>query len=278
MRAVLAVIVALAACSGSGSGSGKSCDAEVDDLMAFLNAMDHTPPLVQLDDKVRLVERSDGKGGPPPPMPVVVLAPGKTQLVAFYGEPHDVDDLEVALTRAMANVPAMSAKDSARRDPRVIALAVDRTVPWSRVQGALDTMRLVGATAALLVFETTSPVAAPPRVAFDDELDKLLSGDSANRASELAKRVGELTKDCAPLAKSYAAVGGEEDDRASVIIAATGEGLRACSCRADLPALRSTLWRIAGNAHPQRYVVAALATPPTIPFDTPWAEASKSFH
>lgn len=238
--------VALLACRGA--DPTEDCDDRVSELMVFLRAMDHTGNLVD-DEDAPGIELAAHPGahvytGAWPP--ALVVTPGKRRWL-----------------RAAFD-----------RDPHVAALAIDQRVPWSEVDAALDELWRTGHDHVLLVFSAPSPVHPPPRVPFDDELDRTLRLHT--RVEAFQRAVTQLTARCTPIIEGYRNIWHDESaSPTDNMLRETGEGLRACGCRADLPAMRAMLWRFAGNPHPQRVVELDLpSTFPALPKATPWSIAS----
>lgn len=254
-------------------GCGKSkaqCRSEVHDLMAFLHAMDHTQ---RFADRVELVARPEA---PPftdlPSTQIVVMKP---DAILYRGVRTTAAALGEQLTTGFARL---------HDDPRIrrrVALVIDAKARWDRVVEVAQAVAGAGFDQVSFVFDKPSPVAPPPRSSVDAKLDALLAGpDNGNQAVQVAKLAAHVIDSCAPLKKVFGSVA-EADDQGAFVIEGIGKALPACDCDVDVPALRSIMWRVAGNPHPSREVVVTLAKNAAqlvLPAATSWRDASPKLH
>ena len=115
----------------------------------------------------------------------------------------------------------------------------------------------------------------------DDKLDAILKAESGERASEVAKLASQVVRDCEPLKKEFGSVASVEgQDKGMILASAVKPALIACKCQANIPELRSVMFRILYVPRPLRVIAFdpdASKTPIKLPKTTTWAEASKRF-
>jgi hypothetical protein len=140
----------------------------------------------------------------------------------------------------------------------------------------------VGFSHASFVFSVPVTETPPPRNWVDDKLDALQAkrDDGGGKATEFAKLASDIVKSCSALEKVYGRVSPDEnEDKATYIIEGTGPALIECNCDADLPALRSIMWRLLSNPHPTNVVeveVASDGAPIEVSATTSWRDAQKA--
>jgi len=275
VKSILVAAVVLAGCGKSKS----ACKTEAHELATYLRAMDHTPTLIKIRDDVYLVARPELPSlNEAAEAPVVfVRATG----IEFRGEHPSLEELEAKLAAVAAKTQDDIAAGKVPRrfvwDHRIY-VAIDRDAPWSTVVGVAAAAGKTGYVKWMALFAKPSPVAAPPRSAISDKLDKLLADDDGgNKATELARMTSEIIKSCKPLGKAFGSVSSDEGDKAAELIEAIEPSLVDCNCDVDVPSLRSVFFGIAGNLHPIGTVTVTLstsATPLAFPAATPWRDVA----
>ena len=261
------LVAILVGCKGKAA-----CKADVDELMTFFRAMDHSMPLYFDGDGIKLVERTDLPRHQPSPTAVIVI--GKT--IRWQGGEVSLDKLGDRL----ADYRAWVMKSPRRGNPSEINLAIDVNAAWGDVVSVADVAFRSGFTHPAFGFGVPVTVKPPPRVAVDDELDKIKKEDAGgNRAVELANLMSDIVKSCKPLKKSFGAVGADEGgDKAQMLIDEMGPALLECNCDVDIPALRNVFFAVANNPHPATVIHVDLAKGGkaiALPAATPWSEAQK---
>jgi hypothetical protein len=263
----LVVLLLLVACGKKQS----DCIAEANELSHFLTTMDHDPPILGLDD-VKLLARTDLPHTKLVRAPGIVIGPKATTI---DGRAVTDDQLAEALDkerRFIESYPRLA------KEPRRVYLAIDEAAPWQRVVSAVSVAQHAGFVKGAFAFARPASTPPPPRAPIDDDLDRLLTEEPANRASKLAKLAEQTVKSCDALMREFGSVAATEGDKADIILHAVGPALVECNCNTDLPAVRSLMWRVAGNPHPVNVLEVDLdpiVKPLELPGATPWREASK---
>jgi hypothetical protein len=258
MNRALCLVGLVAACGKS----GPDCKARVGEVMAFLDKMDHEPPVIGGIDDVKLVQRPELPAKPNPLAEIaLVLRPGK---ITSGGQELRLEALADELTtrkqHAQDHADKMGPRFQKDFDPDRIAIAIDASTPWSQIVAVTDQVSQAKLDHVWLVFDAPSPVAPPPRVPIDDDLDKLEHSDAPNKATEIARLATTVVDKCPAMKKVFGAVSSDEDsDKAGAIISGTGPALIDCDCAADPGAIRALLWRVAGNRQPERVLEITLA-------------------
>ena len=268
------LLAALALC-GCKRG-GEDCPARAEELGRFLTSMDHDMSLVRLDEGLALVTRRDLAPLEPVLAPVVEVSPAG---IALQGERvADPAELGVRLAeaRARAEEHADMLPEGERDTLGRLHLALDGRTTWDTAVAVTGAAHGAGYTEVTFVFARPPATPPPPRTAVDDELDRALQKDPAERATEAARIAERIVKGCAPIERLFGSVAATEGDKAGALLAGIGPALVECDCAVDLPALRSVMWRIAGNPRPMTGLTLALspeAAPIALPAATPWQEA-----
>jgi hypothetical protein len=264
----LVVLLFVVACGKKQS----DCLAEANELSRFLTAMDHEPPIAGVED-IKLVARTDLPRTAMHEAPGIVIGPKSTMV---DGRAVTTDQLGVELDkkrRFIESYPRLA------NEPRRVYIAVDEATPWQSVVSVVDTAHRAGFVKAAFAFARPASTPPPPRAPIDDDIDRIIKGgDPSDRASKIAKLTQETVKSCDELTGVFKSVAATEGDKADFILGAVGPALVGCNCKADLPAVRSLMWRIAGNPHPVNVIEVDLdphANPLELPAATPWREASK---
>jgi hypothetical protein len=263
--------------AGSGSGSA-SCQAQVDDLMKFLRAMDHTGSLFALDD-IHLAMRPELPVVMPHQAPLVTL---RATGLEYQGEKLAPAALATKLTETRKKIDEdmqlgrFSKYDPP--DPLLINVLIDADTHWGDVVKLTDVLVRAGFVHTSIAFGRPSPVSPPPRTWVDDKVDELRKRQEG-AATELANITRQIVPGCPPLISVFGEVGNSEGgDKVVDIIEGSGRALVACNCNIDIPAYRSVIWAIAGNPHPSTVLAVELAKTGkqlALPAATPWSEAGK---
>jgi hypothetical protein len=275
LKCLVAAAVVLTGCGKSKS----ACKTEAHELATYLRAMDHTPASIKVPDDVHLAARpelpsmNEAENAPV----VFVRAAG----IEFRGEHPSVVELEAKLaevaTKTQDDITAGKVPKRFVWDHRIY-VAIDRDAPWSSVAAVAGAAAKAGYVKWIAMFAKPSPVAAPPRSAISDKLDKLLADDSVdNKATEIARMTSDVIKTCPALGKAFGAVSSDEGDKAAELIEAIEPALVDCNCDLDVPSLRSVFFSIAGNLHPIGTIAVQLddsATPLAFPSATPWHDVA----
>jgi hypothetical protein len=234
--------------------------------------MDHDPPILGLDD-VKLLSRPELPHTTLVRAPGIVIGPKATTL---DGRAVTDDELAAALDkerRFIESYPRLA------KEPRRVYLAIDEAAPWQRVVSVVSVAKTAGFVKVAFAF--ARPAAGPPapRAPIDDDLDGIIKDASASdRASKVAKLASETVKSCDALMREFGSVAATEGDKADIILHAVGPALVECNCNTDLAAVRSLMWRVAGNPHPVNVIEVELdphVPPLEFPAATPWREVAK---
>jgi hypothetical protein len=284
----LALILALAACGKSppkseppAKAEPASCQAQVDDLMKFLRAMDHTPSLFFLEN-VHLAMRPELPYVMGRQAPLVTVRPTG---IDYQGETLAPAALATKLAEARKKIDEDFAMGRFPKhdppDPLLIDVVIDAGTKWGDVVALADVLVRAGFPHASFVFGKPPPVSPPPRTWVDDKVDELRKDQTGNAATELAHMISKIIPGCPQLISVYGNVGStESDDKAGEIIEGSGPAILACNCNLDIPAYRSALWAVAGNPNPATVLAVELAKTGkrlALPAATPWSEAGKQF-
>ena len=272
---IIAAVLALAALAACGK-SKSECKAESDDLMTFLRAMDRSVVLDLGDAKLATrtgLPRTDLSYA----APLVIVTP---KGLVLHDAPVAPDQLATVLTAARtqleADIAAGHFSHAHPPDPAQVYFAIDADVPWSQVVSLTDSASTAGLTHVGFVVGHPSPVPPPPRTPTDDEIDTFIH-DRPHAATKLAEIASRIVEPCGAMKKVFGAVSSDEGgDKGAEIIEGTGPALIECKCSLDVPALRTVLWRVAGNPHPIEALSVELvrdAPPLAQPGATPWAAA-----
>ena len=257
---------------------GEDCPARAEELGRFLTSMDHDMSLVALDEGLEPVRRDDLAPLEPALSPVVQVRP---DAITFQGDRvADAAELGVRLAEARAGAEEVAemTPERERGALRRLHLVLDRRTTWDTAVQVTDAAREAGYTEVIFVFARPPATPPPPRSAVDDELDRALQKDSSERATEAARIAERIVKGCAAIERLFGSVASTPgEDKAARLLAGVGPALVECDCAVDIPALRSVLWRIAGNPRPLSAVTVELApdAPPiTLPAATTWEKAA----
>lgn len=271
-RLVIVLTLVLAASAGCAK-SGERCHAEVAELVAFLRAMDHSPPVLDPDVlHVRYAMRPELPTGTVENGPLVIATPGKA---SFQGQPASASALAAEVQRRQDDFDhgRMPKAALAHFDAHQVLVVVDRDTPWREVASLADMLVHGNMAHVTWVFGKPSPVAPPPHTAMDDRLNAL---PETNQATSYADIMSEFVRQCPALRPS------EQLDATSdhVVrrIDATERGLADCKCGVDMAQLRTFLWRWLGNKAPIATLQVALdehAAPLALPAAMPWSEAAR---
>lgn len=159
-------------------------------------------------------------------------------------------------------------------DADLIAIIADEKAPMTSIVTAVDAAHASGFSTAMFVFRTT-PTAAPPRSALDDEIDKIVTGDPSSRATAYAKLASENIRSCPALEKAFGAVTAVEDDKAKFLIDSIEPSLTACQCAVDPYTVRTIMWRLLAETEPTVVLRTKLEPTATPIHAATWGEASK---
>jgi hypothetical protein len=112
-------------------------------------------------------------------------------------------------------------------------------------------------------------------------VDAFLKAEPSERATTVAQLASKVIDKCEPLKKEFGAVGADEGaDKGMILSMAVKPALIACNCEANIPDLRSIMFRILYVPRPMRVVsFDAKANKERIKFPktTTWAESSQRF-
>ncbi len=261
---------------------GKSkpdCKHQVDELVKLLRSVDHDPQFIEVADDIHLVQRTDLPHEALVSGPVIVL---NATSISYQG--HLAEDAVALRARLEASFRQLQEDSGAGKlgphlqwDHRVY-LEVDRDVRWGTVAAVAGAAADAGFERAMFVLARPGNVPRPPRAPIDDELDRIMTGDSSTKAVQLAKLVGKQVEACKPLLRVFGNVASEEaGDKAGAIIDGMGPALLECDCNADMANLRSAMYRLVANEHPVSVLALSRAhdaTPVELPATMAWADAA----
>jgi hypothetical protein len=281
-RVVAVMVVMLAACGGKSADQCRQEATEVGELL--VEAAKEAPALFGIADDMPLVTRTDlAVRKDLQQAPIVTLSAAQirhgTTLLA------DLDALAASLRAEHDQLLAdLESGRMPRRwiehDSRVY-FAIDPQTPWERVVAAVDKATEAGLDAPAFVFAAPQPLAAPPRSPIDDKLDAIMDVDPSERAYQVAQLASKLVERCAPLEQAFSSVVSVDGkDKGMILAQAVKPALIACECKADIPELRSVMFRILFVPRPLRVVAfdpAVHQERVKLPRATAWAEASQRF-
>jgi hypothetical protein len=263
-----AIWVALAGLAAPVSARA-DCGAEADAVGTFLTTMDIPSTAYGDADFVPAIRRKKIEELVYEPGHVVVTA-ADGALTLDHDPVADADALGAALSAAIASEQGRSS--AAAR----VTWAIDGRATWGTIVPVADAIRGAGVTAVRFVTAVPGKVAAPERVAIDDDFDAVLALPEAKRYDELQALVRRVSDPCPALSDVYKAVGeANPADRQTTLLGGIGPALRACECATDPAAIRAIMFRMNGTAFPQRAFRATLAAKGTKvahPADRPWSQ------
>ena len=276
MHWILIVMVALAACGKSKA----ECRTEAESFGKLLAAADLSQSVLQVDDTMDLVERTDLRPYELHEAPVVYLDAKQTRyqgkLIANVGE------LGELLAAAHASIVEMIESGKVPRrnppDPRRLIFAIDAATPWSSVVATVDVAAKAGMTAPEFVFDLPVTWKAPPRAPIDTELDKIVDDKEGGMATRFAEITKRLVQRCPSVVRIFGEVSAVEGGNKTEYIArALPKALIDCDCNVDMPDFRATIWRIMANPRPMRVLAFdpdAPAKSIAAPGAKPWREVA----
>lgn len=287
----LLLVTALAACHDSKPASPApaapppkevakgDCKAQVDDVIKFLRAMDHTGSVFILDD-IHLAMRPELPYVMARQAPMVKLLPGK---IEYQDKTVTAQELATELAVARKRIDEDMALGRFPKhdppDPKLIDVLIDADATWGDVVKMTDVLARVGFPHASIAFGKPSPVSPPPRTWVDDKTDELRKSHDGNAATELANLIKQIIPGCPQMISVFGEVGSSEGgDKVTEIIDGAEKALVACNCNLDLPAFRSVMWAVAGNPHPSTVIAIDLSKSGkaiTQPAATKWSDAGK---
>lgn len=281
MKRVLAIAL-LAGCSGK---SQEECRTEATALGDLLVEVAKEPgSMFVIPDDLPLVKRTDL------PMrtdlstaPTVTLTPSSMKLgdVPERTMEELTLDLRGKYGELQADLESGKLRPDWVKEPRRVYFLIDPATPWERVVAAVDAANKAGLTAPGFVFEAPQPIQPVPRSPMDDKLDAVMKAEPSERATEVAQLASKVVDRCGPLEEAFGRVAGSEGENKAMIIARSVKpSLIGCECKADIPALRSVLFRIMYVPRPPRVITFdpdGGKQPIELPKPTTWAEASKRF-
>ena len=268
----LALVLALAACKHSPPAD---CGKKAAEVASFLRAADHGGQIFQLAPIVPPLR--DDLTMRPVPAPAISIGPDS---ITYQGQLIDnAGDLASRLRATHDQIAGDLAKGnyypkSRPPDPELIAIIADQTAPMASVAMALGVADSTGFKNVMFVFRHT-PTTPPPRTAIDDDIDKLLAGDGAQRATAIASYTAKKIDACPALKKSFGAVSAVEDDKAKFLIDSIEPSLKDCGCAVDPYTVRTIMWRILAEAEPAVVVRVRLDHRAIPLYGATWGEASK---
>ena len=251
-----ALVVAVACHRGP---SAAECKAQVDDMMSFLHAMDHSPPQIARLD-VTLATRTDVSQFQLGYAPVIYVSPRGLSFKGDTVEPAALADrlaAERAQTEERITLGKFGRSDVI--DPLAVIFMIDVAATWGQVVTVAAAATRAGMVHARFVFAKPSPVKPPPPTAIDERFHKLIDDpERGNKATAVANLFSEVIRPCAAETHELFAPR-KSDDRAADLIEGIGPALIACGCKADVAQVRNGIWFIAGNPDPIAVVFVTLA-------------------
>jgi hypothetical protein len=271
----VAAAIVLGGCGGK--RSDPACRASADELTRFLNAMDHDVSVVWTDE-LRLVTRDDLPKGPTFHAPILKLGP---TTIVFQSEFIDGRaELAERLT-----VTYEQTADHFRKYPQHdlpaasdLHLVIDEAVAWETVVWVVETLHEARFDAPFFVFARPPATPPPPRTWLDDELDRMHTANLSDGRAAASGLRSRVLRSCGAITRAFESTAAVEGDKVEHLIRAIGPALVQCNCDVDLAALRTLMWRLAGNPHPTSALRIALARDASgiaLPAATPWREASQ---
>jgi hypothetical protein len=243
-------MVMLAACRKGPSAA--ECREQADALTALLREANSDPPVVSFPSGTKLVTRTDLPRSEKPPRGMQVLV----------GDPRPV-------------AAQLDAHSMSQRASRRALFVIGQDTPWRDVVDAFEAAKQHDVSE--IGFAFAAPVVElkpPPRSSVDDQLDQVMKGPESDRATGVAELMTKPIARCASLKNLFGAVS-SDDDKAAILIEGTRESLIECSCNADIPAIRSLMWRVLANPTPTRVLIVGTKQPATrisAKADAPWKD------
>ncbi|MGE0547355.1 MAG: ExbD/TolR family protein [Kofleriaceae bacterium] len=242
--------------------------------------MDHEPALVVVDDSHKLVVRAELPRVSAPIAPMVLVTSAGLE---YQGEPVVSNELAERLTATYEKRASDIDEGRARAgdaDPRLVYLVIDERATWKRIVDVIATCSKVGYRSPSFVFRTVQTSPSPPPSWADAELDRIRKGDPSGRAQRFMEFMRNVVRPCSSIPEAWREATERGGDMTANIIEAIEPALVDCNCTIDLPALRTTLWRLFVNPRPAGVIRVELdprGTKLTFPANTPWLEASQRF-
>jgi hypothetical protein len=257
----VALVLGLAACGKSEA----QCRREVADVAEYFATLDTTDPPV-FAYGTTLVVRDDLTLRTGPNAPVVEVRATETRV---GGRTFSSDELAEIHSDGSATA----------KDPDLLYVAIEPTVPWERVRLLLKDAEQAGYIHPMLVFGRPMTQGPPPPSKVDQQIDAILAkDDAANKATEIAGLAMEVIKGCPALKTLFGQVGSDErGSKAEILVMGTPPALLECECAADPASVRNILARIIlGSPLVALLPVTFAADGVTIAPTTTWADASKT--
>ncbi|HEV7557888.1 MAG TPA: hypothetical protein VGO00_20620, partial [Kofleriaceae bacterium] len=258
----------LGGCGNSGKFSPDECSNDAWALSKLLESADRdTVPVMSIN----LVTRTDlPKVSASPHVPVVLVG----KYIVVQGRITEAADLVLQLSDVRDRITSLK---QAGIPQHGVLVAIDATATWSEVVAVTDALHAAYYDEPSFVFARPRTTPAPPRSDVDAKLDAVAkSGDLSVNVMETARLLNANISKCPSLKKLFNSVGGVEGNKDAIVIQGVGPALIECSCKVDMPGLRSILWRMFTGNQPTSAVQTTLATDGTaieLAGDTPWSEA-----
>jgi hypothetical protein len=271
---LVAVVIALAGCGRS----KESCKADAEDIAKRLAEGDHDPSMISTQG-ANLVERSD--------LPKIelkdalVLRLGSDAIV-LQGNKVAVDDLTASLRARRRKLD-----DDLERHPRLktevdvhmFYLFIDVGATWGQVARVVNAAAAADFTAPWFVFARPSHARRPAPSKVDAELEAIVHGDAANKATRLAHMMQDTIKDCPAMIRAFGAMASTEGPhKVEFLIERIPAALADCNCDLDMPSFAAEMWYALVDEHPAAVLPVQIdpaGTPIELPAITPWRDASK---
>lgn len=260
---------------------GRACRENVAGLRSWLNEVDAVgSPIAMLlsDDGANLVERS---GPPVADTPALVhLGAGATVLdgVSVADDEALVDKLAARLQLNRRITPDSPFLD----DPRCV-LAIDASVPWSRVVGVISAASRAGVRVVTFLFaDPGRPVPQRPTSDIDPDLARLPGAGAARRLQIIAELMAHVYQDCPPALKVIASWGAHEIvSLKKLVLDELPEAIAWCGCAPDVSSVKALHWALFGNPRPVSGLAVRVLEPGDAgtvevvkaPADQPWSKA-----
>lgn len=278
MKLGLALVACVAALGCERRTGDQQCRTDADALTRWLGTLNIESQLF-IVDAVRLITRTDLDSRHLVEGPVLTIGAGET---SFQGQQVGAaDELASRLTASQQGLV-----DEIKRgrfaggpspDPRQLHLLVDEAAPWERVVAAALAAHRAGFTMPSFVFRIPpGPSTRPPRTSFDDAVER---ERAAGKLMQAPPPSASLFGRCSSMTRLFDQLGKmERGDKAETLVRGIGPALIDCSCKVDLPVLRSMLWHLLNNPNPVRGIAVETspdALPIALPANTPWREANQ---
>jgi hypothetical protein len=270
---IVAVLVAIAACSGGGKPTAPSCADRANELGAWLAAIEPEGEAIQTSGGDHFAPGPGLPLGKRERAPVVQIKRGELRL---DGGPVAIADFA---DRFAADRSADRFGDPAR--PARVILAIDADVRLDDVVGVTDVLLQAGATDLGLAFAYTGKVhTAPMASSISAQIDEIRRAPVELRATQAAQLAVHLIESCKPLDDVFSKVVADmpPEARIQMLIRGIAPALTACDCAIDLDAFRELMWHIIGpgNATPASIVDVTLTGDPTAQpvRGSTWADAA----